>query len=190
MNNDNYLEKNYRSEFDASSFEETYKKTKEYINSLKKGFQHEMINGIVVKIYSQSGQYPEYQTEGSSGMDIRAFISESITIGSLERALIPTGIYIELPMGYEAQIRPRSGLALKKGITIPNSPATIDADYRGEIGVILLNLSKDPLTIEPNERIAQMILAKTEYIVWDKVDSPEEFSKTERLGGFGSTGTK
>ncbi len=129
---------------------------------------------------------PEYQTPLSAGLDIRANLDESVTLGPLERAMIPTGLYVELPEGCEMQIRPRSGLAAKHGITVLNSPGTIDADYRGEIKVILVNLSNEPFTIEAGERIAQMIVARYEQIEWQAV---EELSSTERgAGGFGSTG--
>lgn len=131
---------------------------------------------------------PNYETEGSAGMDLRADIAEPITLGPLERNLIPTGIFIALPQGFEAQIRPRSGLAAKRGLTCLNSPGTIDADYRGEIKVILVNLSNETQTIEPAERIAQMVIAKHERVTWAEVSVLDE---TQRgTGGFGSTGTK
>lgn len=131
---------------------------------------------------------PSYETIASAGMDLRANISEPITLQPMERALIPTGLFIELPIGYEAQVRPRSGLALKKGITCLNSPGTIDADYRGEVGVILANLSKETFVVENGERIAQMVLAKHERAEWIEVN---ELTETERgAGGFGSTGVK
>ena len=140
-----------------------------------------------VKIVNHSrGALPEYQTPQSAGLDIRANIEESITLQPLERAMVPTGLYVELPEGCEMQIRPRSGLAAKHGITVLNSPGTIDADYRGEIKVILVNLSNTPFTIEAGERIAQMIVARYEQIEWQAV---EELGATERgAGGFGSTG--
>lgn len=129
---------------------------------------------------------PNYETEGSAGMDLRADIDAPIILGSLERSLIPTGIFIELPQGFEAQIRPRSGLAAKQGLTCLNSPGTIDADYRGEIKVILVNLSNETQTIEPAERIAQMVIAKHERVTWEEVSVLNE---TQRgAGGFGSTG--
>ena len=129
---------------------------------------------------------PQYETTGSAGLDLRANTDDSIVLESLERVLIPTGLFIELPVGFEAQIRPRSGLAIKKGLSLVNTPGTIDSDYRGEIKVILVNLSKEPQTVEPGERIAQMVIAKYELISWDQV---EELSGTERgQGGFGSTG--
>lgn len=142
-----------------------------------------------VKVVNKSGfELPFYATELSAGMDLKASISEPIELDSLERAMVPTGIYIELPAGYEAQIRPRSGLAAKHGISVCNSPGTIDADYRGEIKVILVNLSKNKFIINPGERIAQMVIAKYEKIEWDEV---EQLSETDRgAGGFGSTGTK
>lgn len=131
---------------------------------------------------------PEYATTGSAGMDIRANLDETIVIPSMERRLIPTGLFIALPEGYEAQIRPRSGLALKKGITCLNTPGTIDADYRGEIGVILANLSKDDFIVEDGDRIAQMVVACYERAEWNPVDV---LSMTERgEGGFGHSGKK
>ena len=140
-----------------------------------------------VKIVNNSRfALPEYQTPLSAGLDIRASLDESVTLRPLERAMIPTGLFVELPEGCEMQIRPRSGLAAKHGITVLNSPGTIDADYRGEIKVILVNLSNEPFTIEAGERIAQMIVARYEQIEWQAV---EELSATERgAGGFGSTG--
>ncbi len=129
---------------------------------------------------------PAYETEQSAGMDLRANIDEPITLKPLERTLVKTGLYISLPKGYEAQVRPRSGLALKKGITLLNTPGTIDADYRGEIGVILVNLSNEDFVINDGERIAQLVIAKHEHITWEEVDVLDE---TERgTGGFGSTG--
>ena len=129
---------------------------------------------------------PAYETEGAAGMDLRANISEEITLKPLERAIVKTGLFIALPVGFEAQVRPRSGLAAKKGITVLNSPGTVDADYRGEIGVILVNLSKDDFVINDGERIAQLIIAKHERANWIEV---EVLSETERgSGGFGSTG--
>ena len=140
-----------------------------------------------VKIVNNSRHaLPEYQTPLSAGLDIRANLDESVTLRPLERAMIPTGLFVELPEGCEMQIRPRSGLAAKHGITVLNSPGTIDADYRGEIKVILVNLSNEPFTIESGERIAQMIGARYEQIEWLPV---EELGATERgAGGFGSTG--
>lgn len=129
---------------------------------------------------------PQYQTSGSAGLDLRAFIPEDITLKPLERKAIPTGLFIELPQGYEAQLRPRSGLAFNHGISLPNSPATIDSDYRGEIKVILINLSNQDFVVKNGERIAQMIIAKYEQITWAEV---AELSETERgSGGFGHTG--
>lgn len=131
---------------------------------------------------------PGYSTDHSAGMDIRAYINEPITLKPLERTLIPTGLFIELPVGYEAQVRPRSGLALKKGLSVLNTPGTIDADYRGEIGVILINLSNEEVTIESGERICQMVIAKHEQAELIQV---EVLNETERgAGGFGSTGVK
>jgi dUTP pyrophosphatase len=129
---------------------------------------------------------PSYETAGSAGMDIRAWTDHHVTLGPTERKLIPTGIYIELPDGYEAQIRPRSGLAFKNGITLPNSPATIDSDYRGEIKVALINLSNEDFVIKSGDRIAQMVIAKYEKALWQNTDS---LSETQRgQGGFGHTG--
>jgi len=131
---------------------------------------------------------PHYETNASAGMDLRANISEAITLQPLERTIIKTGLFIALPVGYEAQVRPRSGLAAKKGITVLNAPGTIDADYRGEIGVILVNLSNDPFVVEDGERIAQLVIAAHARAEWIET---EELSSTERgAGGFGSTGTK
>ncbi|MEG0916361.1 MAG: dUTP diphosphatase [Myroides sp.] len=131
---------------------------------------------------------PSYETIASAGMDLRANLTQPIVIEPMDRALIPTGLFMELPIGYEAQVRPRSGLALKKGITCLNSPGTIDADYRGEVGVILANLSKETFVVENGERIAQMVIAKHERAEWVEA---EELSTTERgAGGFGSTGVK
>jgi dUTP pyrophosphatase len=140
-----------------------------------------------VKILNKSGHpLPGYSTGLSAGMDIRANVSEPIILGPGKRCLVPTGLFIELPEGYEAQIRPRSGLALKKGITVLNSPGTIDADYRGEVGIILINLSDEPFEIANGERICQMIISKHETIQWEEVKMVGE---TERgSGGFGHTG--
>jgi len=139
-----------------------------------------------VKIINKSAHpVPKYQTELSAGMDLYANLPEEITLKSLERKLIPTGLFLELPEGFEAQVRPRSGLALKHGITVLNSPGTIDADYRGEVGVILVNLSAEDFTIKDGDRIAQMVLAKYETAEWQSADSLSE--TTRGAGGFGST---
>lgn len=131
-------------------------------------------------------QIPAYETEQSAGMDLRANLDESITLKPLERAIVKTCLYIALPAGFEAQVRPRSGLAAKKGITVLNSPGTVDADYRGEIGVILVNLSNEDFVIQDGERVAQLVIAKHERVIWEEV---EVLSETERgAGGFGSTG--
>ena len=131
---------------------------------------------------------PHYATSQSAGMDLRASLEEAILLKPLQRVLVKTGLFMELPIGYEAQVRPRSGLAFKKGITVLNSPGTIDADYRGEIGVILVNLSDEEFVIEDGERVAQMIIAKHEQVDWEEV---VELVETERgVGGFGSTGVK
>lgn len=142
-----------------------------------------------VKIVNQSNnELPAYSTELSAGMDLRASLNEPVVLKPLERKLIPTGLFIELPKGYEAQIRPRSGLALKKGITVLNTPGTIDADYRGEIGIILINLSQEDFVIKNGERICQMIISSHETVEWNLVEVLEE---TERgAGGFGHTGEK
>ena len=142
-----------------------------------------------VKVINKSNNpLPEYSTTQSAGMDLRAFITEPVILGALDRALIPTGLYIEMPEGYEAHVRPRSGLAIKYGITVLNSPGTIDADYRGEICVELINLSNKPYTIESGERIAQLVFNKCEQAELVEV---EELSETERgEGGFGHTGNK
>lgn len=129
---------------------------------------------------------PAYATPQSAGVDLKADIQEPIVLNPLQRTLVPTGLYIALPQGYEAQVRPRSGLALKHGITVLNSPGTIDADYRGQLQVILVNLSDTPFTIAPGERIAQMVIAKHEQVEWEQVESLEQTSRG--AGGFGSTG--
>ena len=133
-------------------------------------------------------QLPTYATEQSAGMDLSAALEEAIELGAGERALIPTGLSIALPPGYEAQIRPRSGLAIKHGVTVLNSPGTVDADYRGEIKVVLINHGKEPFTIERGMRIAQMVVEKYETVGWEVVDSLEKSERGE--GGFGSTGTE
>lgn len=144
---------------------------------------------LEVKIINQSpNPLPQYETTGSAGMDLRAHLSEPVTLQPLERALIPTGLFIELPGGCEAQIRPRSGLAAKRGLTMLNSPGTIDSDYRGEIKCIVVNLSNEPQTIEPGERIAQMVVARHEQITWREADALADTGRG--AGGFGSTGKK
>lgn len=144
---------------------------------------------MTIKIINKSSHaLPHYETKASAGMDLRANLETAVTLQPLERAIIKTGLFIELPIGTEAQVRPRSGLAAKKGVTVLNAPGTIDADYRGEIGVILVNLSSEPFTVENGERIAQLVIAKHERADWQQV---EELSSTERgAGGFGSTGLK
>lgn len=146
-------------------------------------------DNMIVKIVNQSSNpLPAYSTVHSAGMDLRANLEEPVVLKPLERRLVPTGLFIELPVGYEAQIRPRSGLALKKGITVLNSPGTIDADYRGEVGIILINLSDQEFVIEHGERICQMVIARHEHIGWEVVELLEE---TQRgAGGFGHTGKK
>ena len=142
-----------------------------------------------IKIVNKSQHdSPEYATSQSAGLDLRANLAEEIVLKPLARTLVKTGLFIELPEGYEAQVRPRSGLAYKKGITILNSPGTIDADYRGEIGVILVNLSEEEFIIENGERVAQLVIAKHEQIQWVEVENLEETQRAE--GGFGSTGIK
>lgn len=142
-----------------------------------------------VRIINKSGNpLPSYQTRASAGMDLRAELQEPVTLAPLERTVVGTGLYMELPEGFEAQIRPRSGLAAKQGITVLNSPGTIDADYRGEIGVILANVSNEPVTIKHGDRIAQMVISRHEQAEWIEV---ETLSETHRgSGGFGSTGVE
>ena len=142
-----------------------------------------------IKVVNKSKHpLPHYATTQSAGMDLRANLDEPITLKPLDRTLVKTGIFMELPAGYEAQVRPRSGLAFKKGITVLNTPGTIDADYRGEVGVILVNLSNEDFVVEDGERVAQMVIAKHEQPSWEEV---EELIETERgAGGFGSTGVK
>ena len=143
---------------------------------------------IQIKKLSNEVLTPKYETSGSSGMDIAAYIKQDITIEPGEKALIPTGFSLSIPLGYEVQIRPRSGLAAKKGITVLNTPGTIDSDYRGEIKVILINLSKDGFSVKNGERIAQMVVCPIKQVVVEEV---KELSETNRgVGGFGSTGTK
>lgn len=140
-----------------------------------------------VKVINRSNHaLPEYKTTGSAGLDLRASLEEEIQIDPLERVLVPTGLFIELPLGYEAQVRPRSGLAAKHGITVANAPGTIDSDYRGEIKVILINLSNESFQIQDGDRIAQMIISKHEIIEWEKTTSLEDSVRGE--GGFGHTG--
>lgn len=142
---------------------------------------------MTVKIVNSSGQpLPAYATELSAGMDLRASLDAPVILAPLQRALIPTGLFIALPPGFEAQVRPRSGLAAKHGITVLNTPGTIDADYRGEIKVILVNLSDSPFEIVPGERIAQMVVARHERVEWAEVEALDETARGE--GGFGSTG--
>jgi len=144
---------------------------------------------MTINIINKSANaLPHYETIASAGMDLRANITESITLKPLERTIVKTGLFIELPIGYEAQVRPRSGLAAKKGVTVLNAPGTVDADYRGEIGVILVNLSNENFTIENGERVAQLIIAKHERAEWIQVQELSETARGE--GGFGSTGVK
>lgn len=139
-----------------------------------------------VKIINKSkNPLPQYQTEGSSGMDLQANLEESITLKSLDRALVPTGLYLELPLGYEAQVRARSGLALKKGLSLPNGIGTIDSDYRGELKVIVVNLGKEDIVINHGDRIAQLVIMKYEKA---DIELVEQLDETDRKGGFGSTG--
>ncbi|MCI9172598.1 dUTP diphosphatase [uncultured Duncaniella sp.] len=144
---------------------------------------------MTVKIISESPyDLPAYETHSAAGMDVRANITEPLTLGPLERALIPTGLKMQLPQGYECQIRPRSGLALKHGISLVNTPGTVDADYRGDIGIIVINLSNEPYTIAPGERIAQMVIKKYVHVTWEPV---KRIDQTERGdGAFGHTGTE
>lgn len=144
--------------------------------------------GIEIKIINHSSNpLPEYATSGSSGMDIRANLEAAQSLQPLERALIPTGLFIELPAGFEIQVRPRSGLAIKQGITCLNTPGTIDADYRGEIKIILINLSQEEQVIQPGDRIAQLVLQKVDKAVWQEVSALKITARNE--GGFGHTGT-
>ena len=144
---------------------------------------------LKVKIVNRStNELPAYSTDQSAGMDLRAWIDEPVTLQPLERRLIHTGVYIELPVGYECQIRPRSGLALKRGLTVLNTPGTIDADYRGEVGVILVNLGNEPQVIENGERICQMVVARHETVQWELVETLDDSERG--AGGFGHTGTK
>jgi len=144
---------------------------------------------MTVKIINKSSHaLPSYETIASAGMDIRAYITQPVVLKPIQRAIIKTGLYLELPIGTEAQVRPRSGLAAKKGITVLNSPGTIDADYRGEVGVILVNLSNADFTIENGERIAQLVFAKHERAQWHEVSQLSDTARGE--GGFGSTGVK
>ncbi|MGB0592716.1 MAG: dUTP diphosphatase [Flavobacteriales bacterium] len=141
-----------------------------------------------VKVINKSKHsLPQYETIASAGMDVRANIDQAIILAPLERSLVKTGLFVEIPIGYEIQVRPRSGLAFKKGITVLNSPGTIDADYRGEIGVLLVNLSSEPFVIEDGERIAQLVLASHEQASWQEVEILEDSDRGQ--GGFGSTGT-
>lgn len=144
---------------------------------------------LKVKIINNSGNpLPEYETPSSAGMDVRAFIPEPIVIEPMQRALVPTGLRVQLPQGYEMQIRPRSGLALKHGITLANTPGTVDADYRGEIGVIVINLSDKPFTINDGDRICQMVIKQYSHVEWEPVSKIDETVRGE--GGFGHTGVE
>ena len=143
---------------------------------------------IVKVLYKGSNPLPQSSTPRSAGMDVRADNDEPIVLEPLQRALVPTGLYLEIPAGYEVQVRPRSGLAAKKGLTVLNSPGTIDADYRGEVKVILVNLSSEPFTVTKGERIAQLVLSRHEVIEWEEVEELSESLRAE--GGFGSTGVK
>ena len=150
---------------------------------------NDVIESMKVKVINKSGNaLPAYATEFSAGLDVRSNNTDTIELKPLGRAIVPTGLYLEIPAGYEVQVRPRSGLAAKKGVTVLNAPGTIDADYRGEVCVILVNLGADPVVIERGERIAQLVLAKHEVIEWEEAD---ELAESERgAGGFGSTGVK
>ncbi len=142
---------------------------------------------ISIKVINKSAfPLPQYATDGASGMDVRANIAEPLSLESLQRALVPTGLFMEIPAGYEVQVRPRSGLAVKQGITCLNTPGTIDADYRGEVKVILINLSGEKQTIQPGERIAQLVVQKVEKASWEEVDTIAVSARNE--GGFGHTG--
>lgn len=150
--------------------------------------QEQNRESVIVKVSDASGRLPQYSTPDSAGMDVRAFLPKSIVIQPGARALIPTGLRIELPRGFEMQIRPRSGLAIKNGVTVLNAPGTIDADYRGEIGVILINLSDTPFTVNDGDRIAQMVLSRYQTIEWQPTGDLEHTFRGE--GGFGHTGVK
>lgn len=141
---------------------------------------------VAVKVIDASGRLPRYSTPDSAGMDVRAFLSEPVTLAPGARALIPTGLRVQLPRGFEMQMRPRSGLAIKHGITLLNTPGTIDADYRGEIGVILVNLSQEPFIVNDGDRIAQMVVARYAAVVWQPAESLDDSERGE--GGFGHTG--
>lgn len=144
---------------------------------------------MIVKVINKSNnKLPEYATQQSAGMDLRANIEESIILAPLERKLIPTGLHIALPVGYEAQVRPRSGLALKHGITVLNTPGTIDADFRGDIGIILINLSNESFEVKPGERIAQLVICSHKKVEWELVDILDNTNRND--GGFGHSGTK
>ncbi len=144
---------------------------------------------IKVKIINRSGnELPAYETPNSAGMDVRAYLDEPMVLAPMQRALVPTGLRVQLPVGHEMQIRPRSGLALKHGISIVNTPGTVDADYRGEIGVILINLSDTPFTINPGDRICQMVIAPYTRVTWEETDRLDETERGD--GGFGHTGVK
>jgi dUTP pyrophosphatase len=146
-------------------------------------------NPLEVKIINNSGfDLPAYATDASAGMDVRAALTEPVTLAPLERRLIPTGLRIALPQGYQCEVRPRSGLALKKGITLLNTPGTVDADYRGEIGVILINLSNEPFMVNPGERIAQLVITTYTRVAWQPVEVLDETERGD--GGFGHTGVK
>jgi dUTP pyrophosphatase len=146
-------------------------------------------NPLEVKIINNSGfDLPAYATDASAGMDVRAALTEPVTLAPLERRLIPTGLRIALPQGYQCEVRPRSGLALKKGITLLNTPGTVDADYRGEIGVILINLSNEPFVVNPGERIAQLVITTYTRVEWRPVEVLDETERGD--GGFGHTGVK
>lgn len=159
----------------------------EYFRKINK--TEDMIDRVKVKIVNRSGNpLPEYGTADSAGMDLRAWLESPVTLQPMQRVLVPTGVSIELPSGYECQIRPRSGLALKKGITVLNTPGTIDADYRGEIGVILINLSDQTFVIENGERICQMVVTNYSKVEWEAVSSLQDTARG--AGGFGHTGVK
>jgi dUTP pyrophosphatase len=151
------------------------------------GIYNEIFETMKIKVINRStNELPKYETPLSAGMDVRANLAEPVILKPLERAIIPTGLYVELPAGYELQVRPRSGLAIKHGITVLNSPGTVDADYRGELKAILVNLSSEPFEIRHGERIAQYVIARHETAEWEQV---AELSDTQRgVGGFGSTG--
>lgn len=175
---------------------EAIEKAKEQYNNTLKEYNPQVVelplseDKVTVEIYSETGNLPEYKTLGASGMDLRAMLDTPKEIQPLERVIIPTGVFVNLPTNYEIQLRPRSGLSYKKGLTLVNCIGTIDEDYVQEIGVLIINLSNEVQTIQPNDRICQMVLAKVDKIEWKKVEDKSHFDSKDRTGGLGSTGVK